>query len=153
MQGDFGRADVILEQVRHQMLAIGQPDVAHSAAIAQAENALQAGRASAALDLLDDADTHARDSGSVLTPAATVIRAQALRALGRTAAAIDAADAGLAEARAQGLVLERALLTAIRARVDSTLAAQELSDYTAEAESQLKALGVSEERIQHLLGR
>ncbi len=144
-------ADEILESLRLELLAAGQPDVAYSAAIAQAENAVEAGRASAALDLLDEAGVRARDSGSVLTPLCQFVRARALRALARPAEAADAARAGLAEAEDQGLVLERSMLVGIRALVDVELMTQAGADLAA-AEAALEGLGVAQQRIRHVLG-
>ncbi len=152
MLGEYDDADTMLQRLRRDLLDAGQPDVAYSAAIALAENAIESSRPDVALHTLDDADARSRDSGSVLTPACQFVRAQALRTLGKPVQAADAARAGLAEAADQGLVLERALLAGARALTDQELLDEERVHELAEATSQLRRLGVAEHRIEHLLG-
>lgn len=150
--GDYDSAATTLRRLRELLLDAGQPDTAFAAAIALADNDVEAGRADAALATLDEAVSRSRESGSVLTPACQVVRAQALDTLGRPAEAADAAREGLAEATEQGLVLEQALLGAVLSRTDPGLTDLERSAGRAEASAQLRRLGVVHSRIEHIVG-
>lgn len=146
-QGRTEDAEAVLARVHEELLAAGQPDVSYLAAIAQAEIAISREQPQRALDLLAEAERHARESASLLIAVAARARVLALRDLGRTTEAMRWARIGISSAAEQGLVYERALLEAVVADLDPSLSKHDAAAIREGAAQSLDRLGVRQTPI------
>jgi class 3 adenylate cyclase/tetratricopeptide (TPR) repeat protein len=108
-------AEDLLSELRDQAVSLDMKEPTYEAAILLADLKARTGEAEAALELLRDAELHAKEEASIFAPTADRVRAVALASLGRTTEAVSTAAAALDTARARHLDYEVAMLLLCKA--------------------------------------